>query len=223
MTLGLTLSEAKSCVTRKARNVIYYRKTPTGWRSGVTERTVRRWRGRVEGRKGGSCVQSGSRETRDARAKRSSKTREAALVQKFADASDQRRRTKWKEVGKELRGKRDSPKRPMGLCKRDIKISLQIASTTFPFRLQSAYRIETRETDCLRSSSWFSLSSLCLSSTYFWLDLVGSERDFSATVAFLRLWIDSIFNCREYCTCPYWSLRFFRGLTSRCSSTDVTR
>ena len=86
----------------------------------------------------------------------------------------------------------------MVLCKRDIKISLQIASTTFPFRSQSAYRIETRETDCLR------FVSLLLHGPRFFVavplsrfyvdtfDSTGWKRDFSATVALLRLQIDSI-------------------------------
>lgn len=76
-----------------------------------------------------------------------------------------------KKRGRIERGKRDSLKRPTGLCKRDIKISLQIASTTFPFRSRSAYRIETRETDCFRSVPLLlrrvSSSFLCLGSTYF--------------------------------------------------------
>jgi len=93
--------------------------------------------------------------------------------------------------GEELRGKRDSPKRPMGLCKRDIKISLQIASTTFPFRSRSAYRIETRETDCLRFVSLF-LRRRPFVSILRTFDSTGWKRDFSTIVALLRLQIDSI-------------------------------
>lgn len=45
--------------------------------------------------------------------------------------------------GGEHEGQKGFPKAPYGaLCKRDIKISLQIAPTTFPFRSRSACRIE---------------------------------------------------------------------------------
>ena len=105
------------------------------------------------------------------------------------DADRQRRMAE--RSGEELRGKRDSPKRPMGLCKRDIKISLQIASTTFPFRSRSAYRIETRETDCLRFVSLF-LRRRPFVSILRTFDSTGWKRDFSTIVALLRLQIDSI-------------------------------
>lgn len=119
--------------------------------------------------------------------------------QKFADATRVASRTRTKEG--RTRGKRDSPERPMGLCKRDIKISLQIASTTFPFRSQSAYRIEVRETDCScrlahsralrRRRRRCLFVSLSRTSTR----LFGSsERDFSANVAFLTA---NRFNCHE--------------------------
>jgi len=115
----------------------------------------------------------------------------------------------------------------MGLCKRDIKISLQIASTTFPFRSRSAYRIETRETDCLRSVSPLLrgshrhsfVSVLRTFDSTVW----KRERDFSATVAFLRLQIDSIVaNIVSVAIVMIVKILSSR-LTSRCSSIDVNR
>lgn len=129
-----------------------------------------------------------------------------------------------KKRGRIEGGKTDSPKRPMGLCKRDIKISLQIASTTFPFRSRSAYRIETRETDCFRlasSSSGFVVVSLSRFHVLL-TRLVGSERGFSATVAFLRLRIDSIV-ANIVSVAIVMIVKFSRRLTSRCSSIDITR
>lgn len=76
-----------------------------------------------------------------------------------------------------MRGKRDSPKRPTGLCKRDIKISLQIASTTFPFRSRSTYRIETRErlTALVPSRFYMRFAVVSLSRAY--LDSIVERRE----------------------------------------------
>jgi len=146
------------------------------------------------GRKGGTV-----RERRNARTERVRRKREERPSgTKFADASDRRRTAE--RSGEELRGKGDSPKRSMGLCKRDIKISLQIASTTFPFRSRSAYRIETRETDCLRSVSPLLRGSHRHS-------FVSILRTFDSTVwkrerFFCNRCVSATanrFNCREYC------------------------
>lgn len=106
-----------------------------------------------------------------------------------------------------MRGKRDSPKRPTGLCKRDIKISLQIASTTFPFRSRSTYRIETRErlTALVPSRFYmrFAVVSLTRSSR--------GERFFCNRCAFTTT---DRFDCREHCLSRYCNdpQEFFAGL-----------
>lgn len=126
------------------------------------------------------------------------KTRGTTLGQKFADVTEakdgERRRGR-------TRGKRDSPKRPMGLCKRDIKISLQIAPATFPFRSRSAYRIETRETDCFScrlASSRIVPSSLCSVGAH-----LDSTRERGKIFLQSLRFCDSAnrFNCHEYCLC----------------------
>lgn len=116
----------------------------------MTRRTEHGRQGRGKGRR----AEKAERGAACARRKLPPETRGTTLGQKFADADalDRRRRRKTlKEAGKseEQKGFPKAPLRSTGvLCKRDIKISLQIASTTFPFCSRSAYRIEARETDC---------------------------------------------------------------------------
>lgn len=197
MTLGLTLSEVKSCVTRKARNVIYYRKTPTEWRSRVTERTERARRRR----KGGSASQGAEkREARERSVRRKREERPSGRNSPTRRIDDEERR---KEARKNWGAKGIPPKRPMGLCKRDIKISLQIASTTFPFRSRSAYRIETRETDWLRSVSLLFRGFRHFVPLSFLLCTCDST-DWKRERFFCNRCVSTTanrFNCHEYC--PY--------------------
>lgn len=196
MTLGLTLSEVKSCVTRKARNVIYYRKTPTGWRSGVTERTERAYRGR----KGGSAYSH--RERRNARRASVRRKREERPSGRNSPTRRIHGEGRRKEAGKNWGAKGIPQSALWGSVNATLKSAYKSLRRRFPSARGVPIGLKLVRLTAFVPSRFFfvafAVSSLCLASTmHLWLDW-KRERFFcnrcvSATA--------NRFNCHEYC--PY--------------------
>lgn len=231
MTLGVDLIWGEVVRNEESpKRDLLSKNTDARWRSGVTANTesekIERERGERETERTRAVV-APVMEGEDERSAVNARNDPRAEIRRRAEFDDERRTTK--EAGeRRMRSKRDSPKSvlPIGLCKRDIKISLQIASTTFPFRSPSAYRIEARETAFvvpLRSfaCSLPSRSLLVLSCAHIHIRILLTRPDGNGDGFFCNRRVSATANRLRSNFCPFRHCNDPRclcaGLTSRCS------